>query len=138
VPDIEHHLRSSGLRCTAQRFGVLQYLAGEPVHATADEIYHALNRSQPLVSRATVYNTLNELTRAGLVREFPSAGSAARYDANLHRHHHFVCDHCGGVEDLAWFDLPSQSGLGGHSIRSYEVIFRGTCRGCTSKSAGGR
>jgi Fe2+ or Zn2+ uptake regulation protein len=52
-----------------------------------------------------------------------------------------VCDQCGGVEDLAWFDLPRQSGqaeLGGHSIRSYEVIFRGTCRRCTSKSAGAR
>ena len=141
MPDIEHHLRSSGLRCTVQRFGVLKYLASEPVHATADEIYSALNRSEPLVSRATVYNTLKELTRAGLVREFPSEGSAARYDANLHRHHHFVCDQCGGVEDLAWFDLPRQSDqaeLGGHSIRSYEVIFRGTCRRCTSKSAGAR
>jgi len=138
VSDIEHHLRSSGLRFTAQRYGVLKYLASGQFHATADEIYVALTEHEPLVSRATVYNTLNELTRAGLVREFPSGSNAARYDANLHPHHHFVCDSCGTVEDIAWFGLPRQSGhpdLGGHNIRSYEVVFRGTCGKCSQNDA---
>lgn len=113
--------------------GVLEYLASGPFHATADEIFTALTKNAPVVSRATVYNTLKELTRAGLVREFPSESNAARYDANLHRHHHFVCDQCGAVEDVAWFDLPKQPGhpdLQGHNIRGYEVIFRGTCGHC--------
>jgi Fur family peroxide stress response transcriptional regulator len=147
VPDSPDHvlelLRSSGLRCTPQRYDVLNYLAVEPVHATADEIYSTLNRHQPRVSRATVYNTLKELTCAGLLREFPSEGSAARYDGNLNPHHHFVCDQCGAVEDVEWFDLPhpfdqsaGQSGLGGHNIRSYDVVFRGTCRLCSSQAAG--
>jgi len=141
-PDsIVERLRASGLRCTPQRYGVLNYLASGPFHSTADEIYTALTEREPLVSRATVYNTLRELTRARLVREFPSESTAARYDANLHPHHHFVCDRCGGVEDLEWFDLPRHAGhheLGGHRIRSYEVIFRGTCRRCTGSSAGSR
>ena len=134
APDIEQCLRASGLRCTPQRFGVLRYLADGPHHATAEEIFTALTRKGPLVSRATVYNTLKELARAGLVREFPSEGNAARYDASLDPHHHFVCDGCGSVEDLAWFELPAgagKAGLGGHRIRSYEVIFRGTCRRCS-------
>ena len=43
-PDLDEHLRASGLRRTAQRYSVLEYLTRRPVHATADEIFTELNR----------------------------------------------------------------------------------------------
>jgi len=131
--DLEEHFRASGLRRTAQRYSVLEYLTREPVHATADEIFDALNQTFPLVSRATVYNTLRDLTQAGLVRELAWQGKAALYDANLHPHHHFTCDVCGSLEDIAWFDIPDQAreaAIGARAVRSYEVTFRGTCGKC--------
>jgi Fe2+ or Zn2+ uptake regulation protein len=133
--DFDQHLRDSGMRRTAQRYGILEYLSQTAVHATADEILSALNERFPLVSRATVYNTLRDLTRAGLVRELPWEGKAARYDANLHRHHHFVCDECGLVEDVPWFDVPTVATTtvaGEREIRAYEVTLRGLCRECRS------
>ena len=134
-PDLEQHLRDSGIRRTAQRYGILEYLCQSAVHATADEIFAALNGRFPLVSRATVYNTLRDLTRAGLVRELPWEGKAARYDANLHRHHHFVCDGCGVVEDVPWFDIPAHTGPetgSGRVVRAYEVTLRGNCAKCAA------
>lgn len=131
--DYDQHLRDSGMRRTAQRHGILEYLSQAAVHATADEIFAALNERFPLVSRATVYNTLRDLTRAGLVRELPWEGKAARYDANLHRHHHFVCDSCGTVEDVAWFDVPDASSRAAgenREVRAYEVTIRGFCGRC--------
>ncbi len=136
--DLGEHFRASGLRRTAQRYSVLEYLCKGPMHATADEIFAALNRRLPLVSRATVYNTLRELTQAGLVREFPSEGKAARFDANLHPHHHFVCDACGKVDDIDWFEIPERTrrpAIGARSVRDYEVIFRGTCERCGKSTA---
>lgn len=136
--DLSEYFRASGLRCTAQRYIVLEYLCKGPVHAAADEIFAALNRRLPLVSLATVYNTLRELTEAGLVREFPSEGKAARFDANLHPHHHFVCDACGKVDDIDWFEIPERTrkpALGARSIRDYEVIFHGTCERCGKSPA---
>jgi Fur family peroxide stress response transcriptional regulator len=133
-PDLEGYLRAGGLRPTAQRYSVLKYLTRRPVHATADEIFAALNRQFPLVSRATVYNALRDLTRAGLIRELASEGKAALFDANLHPHHHFVCDACGALEDIEWFEIPAQSRKAvtdGRSVRSYEVTFHGTCRRCS-------
>jgi Fur family peroxide stress response transcriptional regulator len=102
------------------------------VHATAEEIFHAVNGQDPRASRATVYNSLRSLARAGLVREVISEGKAARYDAALHPHHHFVCDRCGSVEDIAWFELPpaGKQALGGRQPRSFEVVFRGLCEKC--------
>lgn len=130
-------LTAAGLRRTPQRIAVLQYLLRHPDHATVDELWPALNKRHARASRATVYNTLHSLAKAGLVREFKLDGNAARYDAFLHPHHHFVCDKCGAVEDLEWFDVSGlsrdKSALtrsGARRIRSYEVIVRGDCAKC--------
>jgi Fur family transcriptional regulator, peroxide stress response regulator len=131
---LDEHFHKAGLRLTPQRYDVLEYLVRRPIHATADEIFEALTRSDPRVSRATVYNSLRDLARTGLVREVPAEGKAARYDANLHRHHHFVCDRCGAVEDIEWFEIPSsarQSAVGKRQVRDVEVVFHGVCEECS-------
>jgi Fe2+ or Zn2+ uptake regulation protein len=129
---IEKALRVAGLRCTPQRIAVLDYLVRHPDHATVEDLWPALNRRQAQASRATVYNTLHSLVKAGLVREFKLDANAARYDACLEPHHHFVCDRCGAVEDIEWFEVPAlaQSQAGARRIRSYEVVVRGVCSKC--------
>ena len=128
--------RAAGLRTTPQRYAVLEHLARRSVHATAEEIFSAVNRSDPRASRATVYNSLRSLERAGLVREVVSEGKAARYDAALCRHHHFFCERCGAVEDIDWFDLPAAvavPALGGRKVKHYDIVFRGLCEHCAAR-----
>jgi Fur family peroxide stress response transcriptional regulator len=130
---LEQAFQTAALRPTAQRYAVLEFLAQHPIHATAEEIFAAVNRDDPRASRATVYNNLRSLAKAGLVREVMSDGKAARFDANLRRHHHFVCARCHTVEDIAWFDLPPSAGraaLGGRDVSNYEIVFRGVCLRC--------
>ena len=131
--ELAQAFRAAAIRPTAQRFAVLEFLAKSPVHATAEEIFAAVNRHDPLASRATVYNSLRSLAKAQLVREVHFEGKAARFDASLHRHHHFVCEQCGEVEDTPWFDLPpsaAKSVPSGRAIRNYEIVFRGACARC--------
>ena len=130
--NISEALTAAGLRRTPQRIALLDYLLRHPDHATVDELWPALNKRRACASRATVYNTLHSLVKAGLVREFKLDASAARYDALLHPHHHFVCDRCGVVEDLEWFEIPAlrQTKSARRSIRSYEVVVRGECARC--------
>jgi Fe2+ or Zn2+ uptake regulation protein len=124
---------AADVRPTVQRYAVLHYLARNRVHATAEEIFREVNRRDPRASRATVYNSLKSLARAGLVREVVSDGKAARFDASLHPHHHFVCERCGEVEDVAWFELPAgKAPLGARQVRSFEVVFRGVCEKCAA------
>ena len=125
--------RAAGLRSTPQRFAVLEYLVRRGVHATAEEICTAVNRADPRASRATVYNNLRVLSRAGLVREVFNDGKPARFDATLRPHHHFVCDLCGGIEDLPWFEAQAPAAiaaLAGRMVRRQEVVFHGVCPGC--------
>ena len=103
---IKRSLEGSGLRCTPQRYAVMAFLMGHTGHSTAAEIFAAVNRLDPRSSRATIYNNLRDLVQAGLVREVAVEGRAARFDAKGSRHHHFICDRCGKVEDIKWYDVP--------------------------------
>src|SRR3974390_2338074 len=124
---IRRSLESSGLRCTAQRYAVMAFLMDHKGHPTPAEIFDAVNRVDPLSSRATTYNNLRDLVKAGLVREVAVEGRAGRFDVTGMRHHHFICDRCGSVEDMDWYDVPrpASGSLGKRVLREYELIFRG-------------
>jgi Fur family transcriptional regulator, peroxide stress response regulator len=129
---IKRSLESGGLRCTPQRYAVMAFLMECNRHPTAAEIFEAVNRVDPRSSRATTYNNLRDLVQAGLVREVAVEGRAARFDAKGMRHHHFICDRCGNVEDMEWFDVPKPGSrsLGKRIVRECELIFRGLCANC--------
>lgn len=110
----------------------MSFLLRSHAHPTAAEIFEAVNRVDPRCSRATTYNNLRDLVESGLVREVAVEGRAARFDAASRRHHHFICDGCGGVEDLEWYAVrsPAPTALGKRMLRETELIFRGLCEKC--------
>ena len=131
--DILAAFREKGIRCTSQRYGVLEYVMKSRSHPTAEQIFQAVNRSDPRASLATIYKNLHVLERAGLIREMVLESQAVRFEANTKRHHHFVCERCGRVEDIEWFDVPHLSiraALGPRTVRSYELVLRGLCNVC--------
>jgi Fur family transcriptional regulator, peroxide stress response regulator len=132
---IKRSLEGSGLRCTPQRYAVMAFLMECHRHPTAAEIFAAVNRVDPRSSRATTYNNLRDLVQAGLVREVAAEGRAARFDAKGVRHHHFICERCGNVEDLDWYDVPkpAKGMLGKRVLRECELIFRGLCAKCAPR-----
>jgi len=134
---IKRSLEGSGLRCTAQRYAVMAFLMECNRHPTAAEIFQAVNRLDPRSSRATTYNNLRDLVQAGLVREVAVEGRAARFDVKGMRHHHFICDRCGTVEDVAWYEVPKPASrsLGKRIVRESQLIFRGLCAKCASRRA---
>ena len=136
---IKRSLEATGLRCTPQRYAVMAFLMEHQAHPTAAEIFEAVNRVDPRSSRATTYNNLRDLVRAGLVREVAAEGRAARYDATGSRHHHFICDTCGNVEDIEWSEVPKPppASLDKRILRECELIFRGLCERCAPQQVSG-
>ncbi len=129
---IRHLLDASGVKFTTQRYCVMAFLMENPGHPTAAELFDGVNRLDPRSSRATVYRNLRDLVEAGLVREVAVEGRAARFDLKGMKHHHFICDRCGEVEDMEWFDVaqPPHNLVGKRIVREYEVILRGLCPDC--------
>jgi Fur family iron response transcriptional regulator len=98
-------LREAGLRPTRQRLllGWILFAKGDR-HVTAEMVFEeALNAKLP-ISLATVYNTLNQFTQAGLMREISAAGPKAFFDTNPSAHHHFLIE---GEEAL--LDIPESA-----------------------------
>jgi Fur family peroxide stress response transcriptional regulator len=134
---IKRSLKGSGLRCTPQRYAVMAFLMECNRHPTAAEIFEAVNRVDPLSSKATTYNNLRDLVQAGLVRDVAVRGRAARFDVKGMRHHHFICDRCGNVENMEWYDVPrpASGSLGRRILRECDLIFRGLCAKCAPRHA---
>ena len=91
----------------------------------------------PGTSPQAVYLVLNDLTRAGLIRKFEPAGSAALYERRIgDNHHHLICESCGKVQDVdcAVGAAPclTPSGGEGFRVREAEVTFWGLCSECQS------
>lgn len=130
---IRERLETSGVKFTSQRHSVMAFLLENPGHPTAADIFEGVNRLDPRSSRATIYRNLRDLVDAGLVREVAVEGRSARFDLKHTPHHHFICDTCGTVENLDWFDVPTPPAatVGNRTVREYELILRGVCTSCT-------
>ena len=90
--DIRHTFQRAGLRVTRQREAVYAALICTHSHPTAEDLHKTIRSrgSEPCISLATVYNTLEALSQAGLCRRVPCSCGATRFDADLKEHVHIV------------------------------------------------
>ncbi|HEX3787534.1 MAG TPA: Fur family transcriptional regulator [Pseudonocardiaceae bacterium] len=135
-------LRAAGLRLTAPRLAVLEWLAEHP-HTTADAVAAGVRAELGAVSTQAVYDVLNAFTRAGLVRRIEPAGHPARYETRTEdSHHHLVCRVCGHTEDTDCVLGPAPclnpADASGYQVDGAEVVFWGLCPDCRSAGAAAR
>ena len=120
-------LIGAGIQPSAQRLAVADYVLFTEDHPSADEVHRRVLSALPMVSRATVYNTLNVLVERGLLRQLVLAEGHVVFDPKLTGHHHFIDDRTGKIFDLPLtsvslgeMDLPE-----GYSARDVQVVIRG-------------
>jgi Fur family transcriptional regulator, stress-responsive regulator len=127
-------LRGVALRVTRPRVAVLSAVHDHP-HADTDSIIGVVRDRFGQVSHQAVYDVLNALTSAGLVRRIQPLGSVARYESRVgDNHHHVVCRSCGAIADVycAGGARPclTASDHHGFTIDEAEVIYWGRCPDC--------
>jgi Fur family transcriptional regulator, iron response regulator len=101
VRDVREKLRHVHLRPTRQRVALGWLLFGRgDRHLTAESLFEEAQKARIPVSLATIYNTLNQFTAAGLLREIAVEGSRAYFDTNTSDHHHFHVEGETGLLDI--------------------------------------
>lgn len=102
VADVVAMLRRSGLRPTRQRTALagLLFSKGDR-HVSAETVFEEAVAARVSVSLATVYNTLNQFTQAGLLRELAVSGAKSFFDTRTSAHHHFWSEADGVMTDVA-------------------------------------
>lgn len=121
-------------RNTIQRSLVFEAVNQLQCHATADEIYQAIMKEHPNISRATVYRNLKLLSETGEIRKMEIPGGPDRFDHRIQEHCHVRCEKCGRVFDV---DMEYITGLEknikeshGFAFTGYDILFRGICPDC--------
>jgi Fur family ferric uptake transcriptional regulator len=134
--EYERLLRGASLRVTRPRVAVLAAVYGHP-HADTSSILGVVRERLGEVSQQAVYDVLDALTDAGLVRRIQPPGSVARYESRVgDNHHHLVCRSCGSIADVDCAVGPAAcltaSDDHGYVIDEAEVVYWGICPGCAA------
>jgi len=121
-------------RVTKQREAILKILRSNRSHPTADQIYDAVRKEIPNISKGTVYRNLQVLREDGAISELNLNGTLSRYEEKQPRHYHFRCEQCGRVFDL---DEPVNTEIDkrvsvrtGLQVSYHQLEFRGLCKDC--------
>ncbi len=120
-------LRSHGIQPSAQRLAVAEYVLDTDAHPSADQVWARVRERFPVISRATVYNTLNLFVEKGLLRQLAISEGRVVFDPNVEPHHHFIDEATGAIHDVAWesVDVRRVADLKGLDVREYQVVMKG-------------
>jgi Fur family transcriptional regulator, iron response regulator len=130
VTEIRERLKEHGIQPSAQRIAIASFILTTDEHPSADRIWSAVSANFPMISRATVYNTLHLFVEKGLLREVHLIEGCVVYDPMTERHHHFIDEETGRIYDVPWssVDVRKVDGLRDFDVHEYEVVMRGRAR----------
>jgi Fur family peroxide stress response transcriptional regulator len=137
LQEFEEICRQKGLPVTMQRRVILESVLQRDDHPTADQIYEAVQKRIPQLSRTTVYRVLDTLLELGMIRRVHLTGGTSRFDGMIRRHHHLVCTRCQKIIDfeddnLDQLPLPKRK-LQGFQAEEFSVQISGVCADCQKK-----
>lgn len=119
------------------RRAVIELLGQQSCCLSAQEIFDQLRADDRQIGIASIYRSLDQLTRDGHVHRVDFGLDGARYEpilASGEHHHHIVCDDCGRIE--AFQDAGLERAIGkleqqtGFTIEGHEVVLHGACSLC--------
>ncbi|MCU0279915.1 MAG: transcriptional repressor [Candidatus Nanopelagicales bacterium] len=127
-------LREKGVQVTAQRLAVLRAVEAHP-HITAEGVAELARAEIGAISVQSVYNALNALDEAGLVRRIQPIGSPALFETRVgDNHHHLICRECARLVDVdcavGYTPCLTPSDDQGFAVDEADVTYWGLCPEC--------
>ena len=123
-------LRKSGLRPTKQRIKICKVLFDrkKTFHFTINHLKTLLKeKTDQKISQATVYNTINALTKKGHLKEISINCEKNYFDTNISSHHHFFNESTQELIDIDDSDIGKiniKKPLPGKKIKSIEILVK--------------
>ncbi len=100
---IYEFIEQKGLRKTAQRDAIIAAAFSTTDHYTAEDLLLMARKTEPTVSRATVYRTLPLLVECGVLKEMDFGRDYKYYDPNYNAHpghNHLICVDCDKIVEF--------------------------------------
>lgn len=126
------------VRATKQRQLILYIVRNSMDHPSSDIVYERALAQMPNISLGTVYRNLAQLVAAGQVRQIAMPNGPDRYDGQLHKHYHIVCEQCGELFDFEAAPiteaLQNEAAQKGMLLHNIHLVMHGICLRCQKKS----
>jgi len=130
-------LKESRLKLTSQRLAIIEVLMeNTPLHPGASLIYRKAKKKFKGLSLSTVYYTLNEFSKHGIIKLLEFDKTENRYEGNISHHLNIVCMGCGSILDFPKaLPISSKEVENQMGFKPYEMRFEyyGYCRKCMRK-----
>ena len=126
-PNVVDVLEQHGIQPSAHRVAVGEYVLTTTDHPSADRVWARVRQRFPMISRATVYNTLNLFVEKKLLRELHLAADSVVFDPNMEKHHHLIDEETGRIYDVEWDDVEVSKieKMRNFEIHDYSVVMHG-------------
>ncbi len=121
-----------------KRDAILACVCSTTTHPSAEWVHRQLQSEHSDISLATVYRNLALFKRQGLIASLGIVDGIERFDGNTTPHVHFICTHCGQVQDLEGIAVPAElnsaaAEFSGGKISGCQLSFTGACSQCQQK-----
>lgn len=105
------YLRKYQYRNTQERYLVLDNIVAIDKHFNADELYVFMRTHNIKISRATIYSTLDLLTKCEILTKHHFQGDSAHFELadKMPNHDHLICVECGRIIEFQEQQLDSIS-----------------------------
>lgn len=127
-------IKESGLKPTAQRLDILEYLHTSENFQSVEQIYDNLYREYKVFSKATIYATLDAFVLAGLVKRFFGKHGEARIDYIVDDSAYFLCVECGDISRIKVNNIDSEIDRSRYDVHNSILTYWGACENCKKKN----
>jgi Fur family transcriptional regulator, peroxide stress response regulator len=94
-------LKAKGLKVTSQRVAIIEAFAENSLlHPSAHTIYEEAKKRKAGISLSTIYYTLNELFKSGIINILEFDKMDNRHEGNTETHIHLICKKCRDIIDI--------------------------------------
>ncbi len=133
------YLKKNNFRRTPERYKILEEIYHFEGHFTVEELFILINQKNYMISRATLYNTIDLLDKCNLVKKHQFRDKTSLYEkAYLSTNHdHLICEKCGKIFEFCdprlyeiINDIASQNNF---KVKSHELYIKGLCHKCKKK-----
>ena len=132
---LDQKIKEKGLRKTQERYRILREIYEREDHFEIEELYNDIINKKFIISKATIYNTVELFVEIGLVIKHQfGLKHAARYEKSFARkqHSHLICIDCNKV--LEFCDPRIQNiqntleEFSGLEIKEHSLVMYGKCQ----------
>lgn len=131
------YLISYNIKPSVQRMAIMDYLLSHKTHPSIDEIYLALCKDIPTLSKTTVYNTLKLFVEHGAALMLTIDEKNACFDGDISLHAHFLCKKCSKIFDMPYSGEVKQVervDMNGFQVDEIHQYYKGVCPACAKEN----